>query len=124
MNIGVNSRQISPWRIRAGSRSRTEPKPGLNQTKAKTSAVNPTTIRINPGIARKPKRRSSLSNQFIAAHGKGTRPRFKVDQPLRRANNGMQKCPLALENAIHEHANGLGDGEEKHEIDYYLRDTE
>src|SRR5437773_11900913 len=52
--------------MRAGSRSRADRKFGFSHIKAHTSAVNPITIRINPGIPSKPKRRSSLSNQAIA----------------------------------------------------------
>src|ERR1044072_4436136 len=52
--------------MRAGSRSSAEPKLGFSHINPHTSAVKTITIRINPGIARKPKRRSSLSSRGIA----------------------------------------------------------
>src|SRR5207302_2665007 len=67
------SRQTSPWRIRTGSSMSMDVKPGRSQVRPKTSAAKPTIMRGNPRIARKPKRRSSLSSQFISAHGKGGR---------------------------------------------------
>src|SRR5215510_982392 len=78
--IYVISRQISPWRIRCGSRSSVERKPGFRRTSKKTRALKATTIRMNPGIPRKPRRRSSLSSTGIARHGKGTQFARKVDQ--------------------------------------------
>src|SRR6266567_7400096 len=53
--------------MRAGSRSSTDAKPGFSNINAQTSAVKPITMRINPGMPRKPKRRSSLSSQVIVA---------------------------------------------------------
>jgi hypothetical protein len=57
-----------------------KPKPGFKRTSKKTSAVRATTMRINPGMPRKPKRRSSLSSQVIATHGKGAQFACKVDR--------------------------------------------
>src|SRR5947208_16185882 len=79
------SSQTSPRRIRPGSRSTTRRKPGFKRTNRKTSALKATTIRINPGIARKPRRRSSLSSQVIATHGKGAQFARKVDRVVLNA---------------------------------------
>src|SRR5436190_17410777 len=83
--IYVISRQIWPCRIRSGSRSSTEPKPWSKRTSKKVSAVKATTIRINPGIPRKLKRRSSLSSQVIATHGKDAQFARKVDRVVLNA---------------------------------------
>src|SRR5436305_8093428 len=60
--------------MRTGSSVSTEVKPGSNQAKPKTRAANPTRMRGNPGIPRKPKRRSSLSSKLIAAESSATIP--------------------------------------------------
>src|SRR5947208_10437999 len=51
--------------MRAGSRSSAKRKLGFSHINAHTSAVKPITIRINPGMPRKPKRRSSLSSKVM-----------------------------------------------------------
>src|SRR6266480_8042936 len=71
--------------MRAGSRSSAEPKLGFSHINPHTSAVKTITIRINPGIARKPKRRSSLSSRGIATHGKGAQFARKVDRVVLNA---------------------------------------
>src|SRR5438477_112846 len=71
--------------MRPGSRSTTKRKPGFKRTNRKTSALKATTIRINPGTARKPRRRSSLSSQVIATHGKGPQFARKVDRVVLNA---------------------------------------
>src|SRR5215471_7792630 len=64
--------------MRAGSRSSANRKLGLSHISAHTRAVKPITMRISPGMPRKPKRRSSLSSHVIGTHGKGTCVLFKV----------------------------------------------
>src|SRR5438132_8279505 len=51
--------------MRAGSRSSAKRKLGFSHINAHTSAVKPIIIRINPGMPRKPKRRSSLSSKVM-----------------------------------------------------------
>src|SRR5438552_16290852 len=70
--------------MRDESRSSIETKPGANQARANTSAVNPTRMRVSPGIPRKPKRRSSLSRQVMiwARVAQASRLRNKTDRRL------------------------------------------
>src|SRR6266478_667242 len=84
--------------MRAGSRSSANRKFGFSHINAHTSAVNPITIRINPGIPRKPKRRSSLSSKVIATHGKGRRGLFKVisNDRLLRSTGSLPVVPRQL----------------------------
>src|SRR6266536_31341 len=67
------------------SRSTTKRKLGIKRTNSKTSSLKATTIRINPGIARKPRRHSNLSRQVIATHGKGAQFARKVDRVVLNA---------------------------------------
>src|SRR5581483_387131 len=71
--------------MRTGSRSSAERKLGFSHINPHTSAVKTITIRIKPGIARKPTRRSSLSSRGIATHGKGAEFARKVDRVVLNA---------------------------------------
>src|ERR1700726_4209700 len=53
--------------MRTGSSVSMDVNPGRSQVSPKTSAANPTRMRGNPRIARKPKRRSRLSSRLIAS---------------------------------------------------------
>src|SRR5262249_53872086 len=64
----------------------------FRRTSKKTRALKATTIRMNPGIPRKPRRRSSLSSTGIATHGKGTQFARKVDHAVLYAMRLMRPC--------------------------------
>src|SRR6266496_6105414 len=84
----VTNRQTSPWRMRAVSRSSADRKLGFSHINAQTSAVKPITMRINPGMPRKPKRRSSLSSQVIVANNNVSIPHLNPLPFERERRNG------------------------------------
>src|SRR6266436_9161769 len=80
--------------MRAGSRSSAERKLGFSHINAHTSAVNPITMRINPGMPRKPKRRSNLSSQVIVANSNVSIPHLNP-LPFERDRRNVIKYAMA-----------------------------